>query len=55
MTVHDLERIAESDLVRDGVTIRPITFRYDDIGAEATIRKGTNIRDLIEKLRSFEG
>ena len=41
------------DLAKDGVTTRAITFAYDDIGASATIQKGTDLKALNEGLRAL--
>lgn len=42
-----------TDLVKDGVTTRPITFTHDEIGASATIQKGTDLQALNEGLRAL--
>ena len=49
-----LEQMTEQGLVKDGVTTRKITFVYKDIGASATIPKGTDLKELNAKLRDFK-
>ena len=42
-----------TDLEKDGVTTRPITFVYEDVDASATIQKGTDLKALNEGLRAL--
>lgn len=45
--------MTDENLVKDGVTVRTITFKYDDLDASATIAKGTDMKDLNEKLKAL--
>ena len=42
-----------TELVKDGVTTRPISFKYDDVSALVTIQKGTDLKALKEGLKAL--